>query len=97
MSQVLTFFINDDVKFKGAFKVDGVEQTPLSATVTIVKSNGTELLAETAATVNGNDVEHIQNDLPEGAYTTYFTADFGDDQRTGAIKFRVVKKDGQQS
>ena len=91
------YFVDDDVLLRGAFKVDGVEQTPSSATIEIIKSDNTILVAETAATIATNDVTYQTTDLAEGAYIAYFTAVFATgDQRTGTIPFRVVRKDGSQ-
>jgi len=96
MSRTLEFFEGDDVKFQMEFLVNGTAQTPATATVEIRKTNGTEYLAETAATVVSTCVEHVETGLDDGGYVLYFTADFGDDKRTDTIKFRVKKKDGQQ-
>jgi hypothetical protein len=90
------YFEGDDVKLRGVFKVSGAEQTPASATVKVIKSDGT-VITDTTATINGNDVEHIETALAEGSYIAYLTADFGDDKRTGTIPYRVVARDGQQS
>ena len=94
------YYVNDDITFRGTFKVDTVEQTPDadSALVRILeKGRGrgyTPFLEEANASISGNQVYYKYSNLRAGVFRLFFTASFntGADQRTGIIDFRVRKK-----
>jgi hypothetical protein len=90
-----TYYVDDDVLFKGTFKdVDGVELTPTSVTAEVIEDDETVTVAETAGTVSGNQVRYQYNNLVAGRYVLYFRALIGTDDRTVEIPFRVITRDG---
>jgi len=90
------YWENDDVTFRGQFEVDHVAQTPTSALVQImVMGSSTPYVAQTAATISGDEISYKKADLAAGQYRLFFTAILGGgaDERTGIIDFVVRQKE----
>jgi len=94
------YYENDDVTFRGSFKIVDTAQTPDagSALVRVLeKGRGrgyTPYLAETAASIAATQIYYKLSNLRAGVFRLFFTATFntGADQRTGIIDFIVRKK-----
>jgi len=95
------YYENDVRTFRGAFKVDGVAQTPDTGTAKIrVLEHGRTpkpFLAETAASISGTQIYHKLTLLRAGIYRLFFTAEYdsGADKITGVINYVVRKKVAQ--
>ena len=94
------YYENDDITFRGSFKIAGVKQTPdaASALVKIMKKGYgkgyTPFLEESDASIALTQIYYKVANLEAGVFRLFFTASFntGADQRTGIIDFRVRKK-----
>ncbi len=92
------YYIGDIITFRGAWKVDGVEQSPdgSSGKAQIWKRGDTTtaILAETEATLATNQIQYKYTTTAAGSYALFFTAEFnsGADKRTGVIEFMVNPK-----
>ena len=95
-----SYYVNDDLTFRGSFKINTVKQTPDagSALVRILeKGRGrgyVPYLEEADASISGTQIYYKYANLRAGVFRLFFTASFntGADQRTGIIDFRVRKK-----
>ena len=93
-----SYFVGDDVTFRGSFETDGVAQTPDagSALVEIWQyQSTTATLTSTAATIATTQISYKYTPLVVGSFSIFLTAAFnsGADKRTGVIEFVVRKKE----
>lgn len=91
------YYENDDVTFRGAFKISNVAQTPDDGTALIrvlEKGRNDPYLDEASASISGTQIYHKLTNLRAGIFRLFFTAKFnsGADERTGKIDFVVRKK-----
>jgi len=92
------YYEGDVRTFRGAFKVNGVAQTPDAGSAKIrVLEHGrtkTPFLTETAASISGTQIYHKLILSRAGWYRLFFTAEYdsGADKVTGVINFVVRKK-----
>lgn len=94
------YYVDDDVTFRGTFKIDGVAQTPDAGTLLVTvrqRGNETAIVAGVAGVIAGTQLRYKYTDLIQGQFALFFTADYnsGADQRTGIIEFVVKKKEAK--
>jgi hypothetical protein len=92
------YYVNDDVTFRGVFKIDGEEQTPDPGTclVTIMKEEtSTPIVDNAAGDIAGQQLRYQFANMPVGRYAIFLTAKYnnGADERTGVIEFIVKNKE----
>jgi len=91
------YYEGDDIVFRGQFEIDNVAQSPDAGTAKVrVLERGRNLpyLAETDATISGNEIYYKLANVRAGTFRLFFEATFssGDDKRTDIIDFVVRKK-----
>lgn len=90
------YYIGEKITFRGVWKINGVEQTPDTASgkISIWKRSDTTTaaVAETAATISGNQIQYKYTMASADEYTLFFTAEFnnGADKRKAVIEFIVI-------
>jgi hypothetical protein len=94
------YWENDDVTFRGSWKIDGIAQTIDSGSGLIrimERKHRIPYLPETSATISGTQISKKVTNLIKGTYRLFFTASFGSgaDQRTGIIDFVVRTKEAR--
>jgi hypothetical protein len=96
MANFAEFFEGDDRTLKYVFKIDGTAQSPDSATIKIVDTAGTVIIADATAVsrISTTVIEYDMTTLVAGNYKAYFTAVFGSEKATGELNYIVRKKDG---
>ena len=92
------YYVNDDVTFRGSFRIDGVAQTPDadSLRVTISKVGESSLIVDSVAgVISGTQLQYKFSNMQVGQYALFMTAIYnsGADERTGVIEFTVKKKE----
>jgi hypothetical protein len=93
-NRVNTYYVADDVTFRGTFKIDGTAQTPVAGSATALvmeKGTNTPKVSSTAATISGTQLQYKYTNLVEGRFAIYFRAAFDSsaDERSGVIEFVV--------
>ncbi len=94
------YYVDDDVTFRGAFRIDGVDQTPDASSLTVTvrqRGNSTAIVEDVAGVIVGAQLRYFYQNLVQGQFALFFTADYnsGADQRTGVIEFVVKKKEAK--
>ena len=95
---VETYFVGDDVLFKGTHTdINGAELVPTSTVVNVFKDDGTQVITNDPGTKVGNQVRYQYNTLPVGNFILTFKTLIGTDDRKKAIRYRVIPEDGVSS
>jgi len=97
-NRALQYFTGDTETFRGAFEIEGVEQTPDTGTVkaTILKDTSTTpVVSAQAGEIAGTQIRYKYASMTDGRYAIFLTAEYGNGayKRTGKIEFVVRPKE----